>query len=836
MLPNSVVTTRNNSKIEDAEIAINTGGGFANRILFIENTIFNRNRIGINLAECLDLNGLPCLPPFPSLPAGIMPIFRGNQFTCTAPLKGTLDEYTFAGVKSKYWSIIDYPNSSYNRFSDLQYGILAEGKSEIGATKMIFHRIKQDGIYLEEGRIRLSDSHFFDCARGIGIGKALLVDLKNVSFVLPSGGGYGVQILSTGFNAPLNFNFIVVHGTSVSEFAKKGIEISNIITGTKIKVDGGSVFNLRGNYSFGVSLGGLPPGSFAEIIGNHFKVSSAGAILSGNPPSAAGIITGGNINNLSIKSNTFTAYALPYYDFFIGKDRGISLGTNISGTNNEISLNAFNDDVLTLHDAVYVNGFQNMKYCSNELSGSRTNATGFNFNGTCTGTDLIANKMTFGDASPAFSSIGLLINGNTQINSQTNKGNEWHNLLGSEPLNHARCDAIPAFNKFFVHTSQSTCADENNSTCFFKYHPRKVTPDISNEFFDIDPMGSPDEGCADGSGTDELDRIIAQGLFETPIDDPAMGWVLERYLYQKLKENPALLSEHASFSSFMMSKDNGTVGRFYEIQKNIDNALTPAENLNLQSQQALAELDDLMKSVEEVDEEIEMVLSDSEYALLLQNKTGLLDQTAFLNRTLDSLRILYQGQIALNLQSAYALNESVSTSYLYETNEKAVNHIYLLSITQQGGELTANQVLALQSIANQDPKFAGPAVYRALEMLPYCAKSEISLGYSTSNGEYWNEFVVASDRIKNPLTNPIDEKIIVSPNPAYSTFKVNGLSNSEGTLSIIDLQGRLIMSHTIPGNEVEIELAPNVSSGLYLIKIVLEDGSNHILKLVIRPK
>jgi predicted nucleic acid-binding Zn-ribbon protein len=444
--------------------------------------------------------------------------------------------------------------------------------------------------------------------------------------------------------------------------------------------------------------------------------------------------------------------------------------------------------------------------------------------------------MTFGDASPAFSSIGLLIQGNTQIGQQLNTGNEWHNFLGLEPLNHAKCNAFPAFNKFFVHTQQSTCADENNPTCFFKYHPRKITPDIDNEFFQIDPTGSPNEGCSEGSGTDELDRIIAQGLFETPIDNPAMGWVLERYLYQKFKENPALISEHPSFSSFILNKENGTVGRFYEIQKNIDNALIPAENLNQQSQQVMADLDDLMKSVEEVDEEIEIALSDSEYALLLQNKTGLLDQIEFLNRILDSLRIVYQGQIALNLQSVYTLNESVSTSYLYETNEKALNQIYLLSLTQQGGELTPNQVLTLQAIANQDPKFAGPAVYRALEMLPHCAKSEITLGYSASNGAYSEESLESVDRFKNPLTTRKAGNLIVSPNPAYSTFRVSGLSNSEGTLSLLDLQGRILRSNAITGNEAEIELAPNTPSGLYLIKIVLEDGSNHILKLVIRPK
>lgn len=51
----------------------------------------------------------------------------------------------------------------------------------------------------------------------------------------------------------------------------------------------------------------------------------------------------------------------------------------------------------------------------------------------------------------------------------------------------------------------------------------------------IDPFGTLSDDCNEaftGGGTYELDRI-AQGTFNAPADDPAMSWVLQRYLYHK---------------------------------------------------------------------------------------------------------------------------------------------------------------------------------------------------------------------------------------------------------------------------------------------------------------
>ena len=831
---NSTITTRNNSKIEDAEIAIGTI--FPISHLYIENTIFNRNRIGINIKECVDQNQAPC--PF-AIPTGIIWTFRGNQFTCSAPLKGTTNEYGFAGVILRNTDIIDFPNSVFSRFSDLDYGILGVGRCDIGATKMIFHRIKHDGISLETGSLRLYDSHFFNCEdRGITIARGLIVDLKDLSFVLSGNSLGGISIGTTGLNAPITCNNIIVHGTAAGITQKTGISISGVAEGTKIRIDGSSTFNIYGNYSTGISLNGpLAPSTTTEIWGNHFRTSAVGDLLFNGTPRATGINTSGNINNLSIKSNSFTAHGPPFYPFYVSKDRGITLGTNITGINNEISVNDFNDEVLTLHDAIYVDGFQNMKYCSNTLSGAREEAHGFNFNGTCVGTDIKDNIMTFGESpNPDHPCVALLIQSNTQIGAQENKGNEWHNLLGLEPSHHAQCLAVPTFNKFLVHTPQSTCADENNPNCFFKYHPRKVSPDSDNQFFDIDPVGSPVEGCSEGSGTDELDRNIAQGLFEPPIDNPAMSWVLDRYLYQKFKDNPGLISDHTSFPSFMFTKVTGTVGKFYEISKSTQNGLSPSENVNTQSKQALVDVGLLMEFIKTVDEQLETAVNSSEIELLYQTKKGLLTQIEALNLLYDSLTSVYQSQLAVNLQPAYALNQSISTAHLYEVSEKIVNQIYLLSLMQQGGELTESQVLALQTIAQQDPKLAGPAVHTALGMLSECAKPEIPQAYSLLNGEHVKQSSESTDRTKQLLTVLTDRKVTVAPNPAESTFKVSGLWNGNGILSLLDLQGRIILNKVFTGNEIVAELPLNTPSGIYLIRIAMDNGSIYVEKLVVNPK
>jgi len=79
----------------------------------------------------------------------------------------------------------------------------------------------------------------------------------------------------------------------------------------------------------------------------------------------------------------------------------------------------------------------------------------------------------------------------------------------------------------------------------------------------------------------------------------------------------------------------------------------------------------------------------------------------------------------------------------------------------------------------------------------------------------------------------LGKRITISPNPARSTFAVKGPWTGNGHLSLVDLQGRLLLSETFTGAEVLTELEASIPSGIYLVKIQTEDGAVYMAKLVL---
>ena len=620
----------------------------------------------------------------------------------------------------------------------------------------------------------------------------------------------------------------------------RGIHLlgGNVGAGTTIRIGDGSIFSIRARRSLGIYLEGIfPLTSTTEIWSNHFRISN---LLGNTGDRPIGIEAyGTDINNLSIRWITFTSFSFnpppappqasaPQFNY------GIALRQNALGKNNEVALNAFNDEIQTLQNAVSVEGFQKTRYCSNTFTGSGY-ADGCTFSGTCPGTVFTGNIFTFA----GLVALKVIDNGtNTVIGAQDQNGNEWHNYLGFEPLDHALCDINPALNRFFVHTLQSTCANEN-LPCFNEFHPRNIAQDIVEPFFKMQD-GVPKEGCPDdppGFGTDELDRKIAQGLMPYLSDNPAQNWVLERYLYQKFKNNPSFTNEHVSFPPFMSNNANHSVESFYDVNKSIQDALFASENVHAQSQQALADIGLLTDSLIGVDEQIEAAGNGSELEALFQTKQSLIDQIRSLQSNYNNLNVAYQSQVATNLQTAYSLNESVPTTHLYEANEKAFNQIYLLFLMQQGGELMEGQVLVLQAIAQQDPKQGGPAVHAALGLLPECLKPEIPQEYlAIPHEDYFQAQSESAERGNQTAKTLADGTMMVSPNPAYSTFTVQGPWEGNGKLSLLDLQGKLVLSKVFTGSEVVAELTPNTRPGIYLIKILMDDGSSYVEKLAVQPK
>lgn len=355
-----------------------------------------------------------------------------------------------------------------------------------------------------------------------------------------------------------------------------------------------------------------------------------------------------------------------------------------------------------------------------------------------------------------------------------------------------------------------------------------------DDFFDIDPSGTPSDGCNDeftGGGTDELDKQIAQGTFAPPSDDPAMGWVLQRYLYHKFKGSPSLTYEHASFPAFMTGKENTTVGKFYDVHTAIENALKAAANVDAPSTQAISNINTLLESMADVDEAIEQQgLTET----LKQQKKDLILQILGQHWAYDSLRTIHETQVSVNLQAAYNLNQAIATTQAYETNEKTVNQLRLLSLMQQGGELTEGQVAALQTIAQQDPKQGGPAVHAALGMLQECAKPAPPYEYLAMPDPRDLKYAqMVEERSVAPVFGEVSS-ISVSPNPASASFSVRNPEGNAGTLTLLDISGRAWLQQSFSGQEVQVDLKAGTPSGVYLLRFDMEDGTSAFKKLIVQ--
>ncbi len=822
----SSIFTYNSTRIEDAEKAVYASGFCA---LYIAQTTFNRNRIGIELHTLFFNLGVP---------GPILIGFGDNRFTCTAPLNGTTDEITEAGVKLSNANLVAYW-STLNRFSDLKYGIYSEGISSIHTSRLYMQRIRKDGIYMKKGgSIFLRDSWFyFFGEKGINIEQASLVDIGNTRFEVGSAPTdkrrIGIHIPAFALNARVLMDSVYFHADlEGTENRATGIHLGskNVSAEAKIKITN-SDFGIRGKDSHGIFLDGtFSSVSETNILKNWFRISHTTQGPFDRLPTGikAG---GGNKSNLLITQDTFASYEANTPPSDIHQwNIGLCLLNSVGGTNNEVSENMFIENPQTLLYGLLASFFSNTKYCSNTFRGFYY-GTGAAFNGPCAGTDFIENTLDF-------SGFEALLITEGPVGVQSHKGNRWYNLFDIEPLFHALyLGDYPTNNRFVVHTPQSTCAIRND-TCFNPFHPRKIHPDTMDEFFIQDPTGTPSEGCAGqfaAGGTDELDRRIAQGVLALPPDNPSLGWVLQRYLYQKLKDNSAFISEHPSFPVFMTAMESTTVGGFYEVHAAIENALKTDADVSAGSAQALLEIGELAEEIAAVDEAIEQQgLTEA----LKAQKESLILQLRSRQWVYDSLRSIYEAEVAADLQTAYDLNEAITTTHAYETNEKTVNKIRLLSLMQQGGELTDEQVATLQAIAQQEPRQGGPAVHTALGMLAECAKPEVPPAYSAArhNDRYAHYVQMAEERRRSSVA-AVEEVSEWSlwPNPASLSFTVGNPRRYAGVLTLLDVSGRVWLQQSFSEPEIRVDLKAGLPAGVYVVRLEMADGTFAFKKLIVRP-
>jgi hypothetical protein len=498
----SIIT--NNTQVEDAETAIKAHQFSA---LYLQNTVFNRNKTGLDLFTN---------PNSMALAGPSVWVFANNQFTCTAPLNSGPTEYSDVGVRLKNTYLFAY-QSGQNTFSNLNYGIYAEGLyNAIGGQQLRMKQIRKEGIYLESGIIDLENCQFADIFEtAIHVNTAQYLDLRNTTFdyhmdVLPwDEWNYRTGIMVEKFapNARVDVaDMVLTADMQGTKNRIRGIHLKggNVGAGTQIAIWGNhnqqsSRFAIRSTNAQGIFLDGFFPfTTTTRIEGVAFQIST----VSGSTSRPEGILADyGDKNNLSILGNSFTAFAPSLLSQW---STGLHL-KNSAGTNNAVKNNFFNDDIDNLLQYVIVEAFQNTHFCSNNTSG--LGGWSYEFKGICTGTIFENNRITG-------TGYGLVIRPGAVIGQQKHMGNEWYNIPLPAPyiayscVQHVWCEGDPLANQFVVHTNQSTCSTD--PACVNPFFPEHVLSDSNSLFFTVDLAGKPSAGCLDGlQDSTETNRGLA---------------------------------------------------------------------------------------------------------------------------------------------------------------------------------------------------------------------------------------------------------------------------------------------------------------------------------------
>jgi len=341
-------------------------------------------------------------------------------------------------------------------------------------------------------------------------------------------------------------------------------------------------------------------------------------------------------------------------------------------------------------------------------------------------------------------------------------------------------------------------------------------PDLNDEFF-RQLNGTPTVSClAQLQSPDEVDLLIANGGLAGRISNVGSVFDAKRYLYCKLQNNPSYQSVHPSFGTFLSAEQNTSVGKFYQLEKAIDDAHKLSSTDKTALGNAKAQRDALVESMGQ------QGMSQAQLLAKITELSGV-DE--------DAQKVLAQQEANKSglLNNAMTIWQSITPQNVFERYRKDVLGIYLASQTQQGGLLTEGQVEDLQDIAILCSEAGGSAVYLAQGFLPECDRSEIM-----SLIELCHEMPEAKPRENTDARHILiseDAQAQVSPNPAKDWVNIVSVRQMEGRAEVYALTGQLVASRNLAFGDNPIRF--DLNSGLYVLRVVYENGDISSHKLVI---
>jgi hypothetical protein len=275
----------------------------------------------------------------------------------------------------------------------------------------------------------------------------------------------------------------------------------------------------------------------------------------------------------------------------------------------------------------------------------------------------------------------------------------------------------------------------------------------------------------------------------------------QRYVYDKLHQDPAYRSSHTDLANFYTQNSNSDFIGLLQVNRDYYNigvaTLAEKNNYNLLFNQYYSIWDQISSFNESYNSSTNLF----PWSQLMDELRGIVNQISSLNQTIKN-RSIVEAQLVLNANGSLALSSTASI------NEKTVNGIMLTLLSEDRSTLNSSELSTLESIASQCAYSGGRAVYSARAKL-----SELN------NVNYDDDILcAASINSINSRSNSVNS-VTLYPNPVgqYLNLEVpKEFINSSYKISSIDQKIlRTGIINTIIQNINTDDLLP----GVYMITV-----------------
>ena len=802
------------NNIEDAQYAIQALG---NCDVSIFGNLFTNNYVGIYKAPSVDF--FEFNQPFP---------MAANQFSMEGvllpPYPGQLPDpgqIGLAGIElhdTKFFEVGAYSLLGINEFSQLRNGIIADNAT-ISLINGNFDDLSGDfnptnlSILPEEGVGILATDRAFIDARDCEFNNMMRAvhTVDNKGLIVKD---CVVEQVEDGV-ITLNSAPIIEYDVSdnrIVDFRQFGICLSELIGVAERSITGNIIIS-------DTSV----PGEYYTMSGIHLAIganNSAAKIIEGNEitlnDSGFGIAVD-NAISLQVLDNevwhegTASSNALR-------PSGGINVreSENAFLKNNTVEYNQTGDPNIGIVSGLNIIQSVDASLCCNTTDGHTY------------GTRLLG---MMGNAEFRLTTIqdhgyGLRCRNSTAISTQEHAGNRWMGSYASAAARHEGSELDIGFSIFQVEPPQATD--------IWPTHKGIESPAAPGQWFELRLVGSAPASCAadpkcQGPPSEEmaftpLDSLIRAGGFLGTDFGAALDWRGRQYLYHRMASNSGLHGISAEMDQFFAAESTGLAGRLDSVGRGIQTMSEIGSGLDATAGEARQ----LMEELRSLDSLFEAAATAADTVALQNTRQEMLQD---LNGKLDSLDAGYeqaQQELAAKASQLLSFNSSITPGgNSFAANEQTVNNIVLSLSASPGTPLSHSQKATLSSIAEQCLLGGGKAVIAARALL----LRDTSLAFT----QYDDCSPVEERQPEAPAAAPSNSSgLSIVPNPGKENILVSWGAQPADKLEVYRINGERIAVFQLEEGSVELPISMSAyPNGLYLVRLLLQDGSTITKKLAV---